>query len=448
MQSTAAILQRLTAANDSEYKVNTPKIGVTVYNEPYYWNPIDNGSYSARSNNRIRIDIPNTEIWNFQNAWLAADLAVTSDGISTDANPAYVRMSNGSWNAFERVRHLSNLSPIEEIYPYWSLYTYQWVFEQSEQVEQTFTEILGIGTQNARDLWAMNGGPATGGNTKRFIFPIDLGWLSSGPFPAKYLNTTQSIEIVLTQPNQFLESNCSNLNFTLSNIELHAYKMSAKFPNLVNEFRGTTWEDGFRAFIRSGNYSVMLDYFDWYQNTPIAIQGDYLIPVKTSAIQGIYTVFGNVNNISNPLINDRIMDFPKLDLEQYQFKIFSKMYPEQPVDCRNEAFQAYQFYVNLVNGWTFNAFPGLDPTNDSMNEVPVTLSNFNSDSFVAVADFRSIRKVPSINPIFNADASTGEIRLNLRFNSSPPTGTCTYHIVRSSSIFGCTAEGTPWVALN
>lgn len=455
MQSTASVLARLSQVTDDEYRVNHPRVGITVYNEPYFWNPIDNGTYYSRSNNRIRFDIPNTDIWNFQNGWVAADLTLYSDGIATNEDAAYLRMGNGVWTAFERIRHLNNLSPIEEQFPYWQLYSYQWIFEQSEQVEQTFTDILGIGTQNTRNLWAMGPNPLapvpTGGFKKRFVIPVDLGWISSGPFPAKFLNTTQSIEFYLADPYQFIESNCSKLDFSLSNVEIHAYKLTAKFPNVVNELRGATWEDGFRSFIRSGNYSVMLDYFDWYQNTPIAQQGDYLIPVKTAAIQGIYNVFGNIQNISNPLINDRLLTFPKLDLGQYQLKIFSKMYPEQPVDCRLESgpFQPYFFYLNQIGGWRINAFPGLgDPLNDTMSEVPVTLKNFITDSWVAIFDFRSIKKVPSINPIFNADNSTGEIRLNLRFDTPPPAGTCTYHIVRSSSIFGCTSEGTPWTALN
>ncbi len=442
MFSTAsAQMNRLSEADTSEYRVNTPKMGITVYNEPYYWNPIDNGTYSARSNNRIRIDIPNTDIWNFQNGWLAADLTLSSDGIPTDGNPAYLRMGNGSWNAFERVRHLSNLSPIEEMYPYWSLYSFQWIFEQSEIIEQSFHTELGIGTQASRNTW--------GAITKRFIFPLDLGWISAGPFPAKYVNATQSVEFFLADPNQFIESNCGNLNFVLSNVEMHAFKMTNKFPNLVNEYRGTSWEEGFARFVRSGSYEVMLDYFDWYQNTPIAQQGDYLVPVKTAAIQSICTVFGNVLEISNPLINDRILTFPKLSVGQYQYKIFSKLYPEQPVDCRNEGFQPYQFYLNYVNAWTINGFPGAIPNSpDAINEAPVKLIEFNTDAFAMIADFRSTKKVSSINPIFNSDASTGEIRINIRFDAAVPAGTCTYHIVRSSSIFGLKADGTPWVALN
>ncbi len=436
-----AQLGRLAVASGDEYKVNTPKMGITVYNEPYYWNPIDNGTYNAKSNNKIRIDIPNTDIWNFQNGWFAADLTLSSDGTPTDGNPAYLRMVQGSWNAFERIRHLSNLSPIEEMYPYWQLYTFQWVFEQSETIEQSFHEELGIGTQAERNAW--------GTITKRFIFPIDLGWISSGPFPAKYINATQSLEFFLSSPSQFIESNCGNLNFTFSNVEIHAYKMTNKFPNVINEFRGTSWEEGFARFVRSGTYEVMLDYFDWYQNTPISQQGDYLIPVKTAAIQGIYTVFGNVQNIANPLINDRIITFPKLSIDQFQLKIFSKLYPDQPVDCRNEGFQPYQFYLNFVNAWTINAFPGESPDQpDAINEAPVKLAEFNTDAWTAICDFRSTRKVPSINPIFNADNTTGDIRLTLRFSAAVPSGTCTYHIVRSSSIFGLKADGTPWVQLN
>lgn len=451
MRSTSSTLNRLPTADAAEYRVARPKVGIAVYNEPYFWNPIDNGTYSAKSNNRIRIDIPSSDIWDFRHGWFAADVTITSDGVSQNELPPYLRMAAGTWNLFERLRHLSNLSPFEEMYPYWSLYSWQWIFEQSETIEQTFREQLGVGTQNERNSWAMNTGgtPATGGVAKRFIFPIDLGWLTSGPFPAKMINTTQSIEVFLADPNQCIESNCGNLNFSLSNVELHAYKLTNKFPGCINDYRGTSWEEGFCSFIKSGQYEVMLDYFDWYQNTNLTQQGSYLVPVKTAAIQGIYTVFGNVQDISNPKVNDKALTFPKHALSQFQYKIFAKTYPEQPVDCRNEAFQAYQFYCNLVNAWRLNAFPATDPSSpDAINEAPIKLKEFNEDAFCAVVDFRSIRKVASINPIFNSDIHTGEIRVILRFDGAPPEGTCTYHIVRSSSIFGISPDGTPWTALN
>lgn len=434
-------IARLSPADSSEYVIVRPKVGVTIYNEPYFWNPIDNGTYSARGNNRIRFDIPNSDIWNFQIAWLAVDLTITTDGIPVDLNPAYQRMSNGIWNAIERVRHLSNLAPIEEIYPYWNIYSYQWVFEQNEMIEQTFGTQFGVATQAERNAWGLI--------TKRFILPLDLGWIGAGPFPAKLLNATHSIELFLIPPNQFVETNCGNVNFTFSNMELHAYKLSSKFPGVVNEIRGTSWEEGFTRMVRAGQYEVMLDYWDWYQNNNLTVQGDYLIPVKTAAIQGIFSVFGNVNTLADTLVNDRQMTFPKHDINQFQLKIFSKLFPEQPVDCRDDAFQAYQFYLNSVNGWFVSGFPAVDPTSpDAINEAPIKIAEFNNEAWSMVFDFRSIRKVPSINPIFNSDVYTGDIRLTLRFNVAPPAGTCIYHLVRSSSIFRVTPNGDVEVQLN
>lgn len=434
-------IARLPLTDGSEYKITHPKVGVAVYNEPYFWNPIDNGTYSARGNNRIRFDIPNSDIWNFQIAWMAVDLTITTDGIPTDLNPAYQRMSNGIWNAIERVRHLSNLAPIEEIYPYWNIYSWQWVFEQNDIIEQTFGTQFGVATQAERNAWGLI--------TKRFILPLDLGWLSSGPFPAKLLASTHSVELFLIPPSQFVETNCGNVNFTFSNMELHAYKLTSKFPGVINEFTGITWEEGFTRMVRAGKYEVMLDYWDWYQNNNLTVQGDYLIPVKTAAIQGIYTVFGNVNTLADTLTNDRQMTFPKHDISQFQLKIFSKLFPEQPVDCRDDAFQAYQFYLNDVNGWFISGFPAVDPTSpDAINEAPIKIAEFNNDAFVMIFDFRSIRKVPSINPIFNSDVYTGDIRLTVRFNVAPPAGTCLYHLVRSSSIFKVTPSGDVEVQLN
>jgi hypothetical protein len=229
--------------------------------------------------------------------------------------------------------------------------------------------------------------------------------------------------------------------------------LTEKFPGIINEMRGTSWEEGFARLIRSGDYKVMVDYWDWYQNAPLAQTGDYLIPVKTAAIQGIYTVFGNTNTLTDPLVNDRMLTFPKLNTSQFWLKVFSKLYPEQPVECRGDADEAYHFYVNLVNAWHFNGFPGLDPTEpDALTEIPVDRKDFNVDSWAMIADFRSIRRVPSINPIFNADSSTSDIRFYLRFENLPPPnpvpGTCLYHFVRSSSVIGIRPDGTVYKLLN
>ena len=438
-----ALLKRIAKSSTGEFKVKTPKLGENVFREPYFWNPIDNGSYHGRGNNRIRFDIPREHIWDFETGWFTAEVTLISDGIPVNADPAYIRLGQGSWQVMERVRHLDNLQPIEEIFPYNLIMNFQWVFEQSQTYVQTYgPDLLGIGTRAQRNAW--------GAITKTYVFPLDMGWISAGPFPAKFINRTQSIEIFLADPNQVIESNMGALNYSLSNCELHAYKLTSKFPGVISDIKlGVSWEDSFEAFVKSGNYQVMLDYWDWYQNQPITNTGDYLIPVKTAAIQGIFSVFGNTLNLTDPLQNDKLLTFPKLNVSQYYLRVFAKIYPEQPVECRDNAIQAYMFYVNWVNAWHINAFPGSDPTNpDPINEVPVNIAEYNSTAFSMIADFRSVRNVPSINPIFSTNDCTSDIRFYLRFDGgAPPVGTVLYHFVRSSTVFGISAEGMPYTLL-
>jgi len=451
----ASEYQGIAELESSDYKVLTPKLGKYVGREPFYWNPVDNGTYTGRGTNRIRFDIPNSNIWDFSTAWLSADVTLTSDGIPVDANPPYTRMSNGTWSMINRARHLSNMQPFEEVYPYNLIYGFQWIFEQEETVANSIgTDLLGLATKATRNLW--------GTTTTRFVFPLDLGWITSGPFPAKFINSTQSIELFLESPDICMESNCGKLNYALSNVELHGYKLIAKPRSSTGDqinpserYGGdqnyNSWENSFKNFILSGQYEVMCDYWDWYQNVPVVIQGDYQIPVKTTAIQGIYTVLGNVQNISNPLVDDRLLTFPKLQASQYYLRIFSKLYPEQPIELRNNAEQAYMFYLNWISMWDITGFPGNDQTNpDSVSSVPLSLKEFNTTAFAMITDFRSTRSGANINPIFDTKRSNDDIRFYLRFESgaSIPAGTCLYHFVRSSSIFGVGVDGIPYSRLN
>jgi len=431
-----ALIQSLPLASNAENGIRTPKRGSTIYREPYYWNPVDNSTYSPTGNNHFRIDIPNTDIWDTQTAWIAFDLTITTNGISTDANPPYQRMSNGTWSFFERARHLSNLVPIEEIYPYWNIMSQRWAFEQTKELETILGPIVGVETKATRNAWGVT--------TKRLILPLSLGWLSAGPFPAKYLSTVHSIDMYLLPANQCIETNCSNPNYTITNVEYHSFRMVSKFPglNIDSNDYSSNWEEGFARLVKAGRYEIMMDYYDLYQNSNLTQQGDYLIPVKTAAIQSVFSVFGNINTIATTNVPDKQMTFLKNNLGDFQLKVYSRLFPEQPVDCRNDGFQAYFFYLGYVNAWVADSFTSLDPTSpDSINESPVGIDEFNSTAFAMIHDFRSIRKEPAVNPIFNADQSAGDLRLTLRFDAPVPAGTVVYHTVKSSRIVKVTQDG-------
>jgi len=445
MSQLPRVLSSLPTVQTDEYKYTCPKTGVHVYQQPWKFYPVDNNNYKGRGQNRIRFEIPNSCIFNFTTGYLSFYLTLSTDGIvqlpSTD--PAYVRLGNGSWEIAQRMRHLDNLQPIEEIFPYNLIFSFKWVFMQNQPYAQNVgPDLLGIGTTAQRNAW--------GALTKKYVIPIDLNWIRAGPFPAKYMRNAQSIEIYLEDPSVCMETNCGSPNYTVSNCEMHCYKMLPGFPGVENAIQGMAWEESIKRDIQSGQYRVMIDWWDWYQNTPLAIQGDYLIPIKTACIKGIYTVFGNVNNVGNTQINGKMMSYPKLSLNQYYLKIFSCLFPEQPVDCTDNAIEAYMFYLTWINTWKINSFPtGDQPTfPNAITDVPISLDNFNNTKFCAFADFRSTRYRDCINPILNTDTSTTDTRIYLRFDSTPPTGSCAYHFAESSAIIGLTPDGDTYAQLN
>jgi hypothetical protein len=446
MSGLVKALNSLPLVSTTEYSYLCPKTGYRVYQQPYKWFPVDNNIYQGRGTNRIRFDIPNTNIWNFTPGYITFDLTLTSDGIVLPPSilPPYVRMREGTWSFIQRARHLDNLQPIEEIFPYNLIYSFLWTFVQNQvYANQVGPDLLGIGTQTTRNLW--------GTQTRKFCLPINLSWITTGPFPAKYMRNTQSIELFLEDPSVCLESNCGALNYTMSNVEIHAFKMLPGFPG--TEIGATfihEWEESLAREIRSGQYKVMVDQWDWYQNASVQVTGDYLIPIKTAAIKGIYTVLSNVNNVGNPQIDYTMNTYPKLDVSQFYLKVFTMLYPEQPVECRGKAIEAYQFYLAYVNGWRISGFLNSDQPDfpNAINSVPVENDEFNSIAFAMIADFRSTRYKDAINPIFNTDSSSTDTRFYLRFDTAPPAGTSLYHFAQSSSIFGVDANGYTYCQLN
>ncbi len=428
-------------ASDSEYKVNSPKVGKSVFREPYWWTPQDNGRYSGNTNKLIRFDIPKEQIWDFTTGYFSGRVKLSHGPTTVDGNPGYIRLRNGSWSLIERQRHLSNLQPIEEIYPYNVVYNWQYFFENSRTYINEYRELYGLGTQAERESWATE--------ERTYFFPCDLGFIAAGPFPAKFMKPMQSIEFQLIDPSQCIETNYAQFGYEISSLRLHSFKLETKFPGAVNEYTGITWEEGFRNYVLSGQYSVMFDQWDYYQNAPVQLNGDYLIPVKTAAIQGIYTFFGNTIDQSNPLRDNYNIEFPKLDVAQFFLRVFTRQWPSQPVDCQNDnGTEPYILYVNMVNAWHMSGFPQNNPNEpDPINEIPINIQDFNEDRFCMIADFRSIRKTQSINPIFNADNTTSDIRFYLTFKNpppltvSPPVGTALIHLVRSSSVIVVTASG-------
>lgn len=435
----ARILSNLPTVTTDEYRLDCPKMGEHVCQSPWIMYPVDNGRYQGRGQNKFRFDIPDTGIFNFGSSYIKVTVTTSNNG--TKINPAdptapRVRVRQGIWSIINKMRHLDNLQPIEEIYPYNLTYSLKWRYFQNQTYANAVGPyLLGIGTQANRDLW--------GSQTYSYVLPCDLSWIRAGPFPAKYMLNTQSIEITLEDPNVCLESNMLGLNYEVTNVELHVDKMLPSFPGVESILQLPPWEDKIKRTIESGDYRVMVDKWDWYQNLPVAISCDFIIPIKKALLEWIITVFSNVANIGDPTVNDTMISYPKLDCVQYYMKIFTNMFPEQPVECRDTALAAYQFYLQMLNAWRMNGFPtGDQPTYpNAICDVPIDLVTFNLNTFFMSIDLRSTRYRDCINPLVNTDNTSTDMRFYLRLNSSPPANTSLYHFAHSKMIIALTPRG-------
>ena len=445
MSQLSRVLSALPKAETDEYKIAFPRMGENVFRQPWKFFAADNNLTRGRGHTRLRFEIPNTNVFDFSSGYISFDVSIESNGIveAPSVLPAYKRIRNGIWSLVQRAKHLDNMQTIQETYPYNLIYGLKWAMLQNRPYGSTVgPDLMGIGTATQRNAW--------GETTVRFVLPLDLGWFKAGPFPAKYMKHQQAIELTFEDPNVCIESNCGALNYTVSNAEFHCYKLLPSWPGVENQIEGIAWEERLKRTIQSGDYRVMADWWDFFQNTPIAIQGDYILPIKTACIKGIYTTFANVNDISNPQVNDTMINFPKYDLDQFFFKIFSTHFPEQAIEARGKGIEPYMLYLNWLNAWKIDGFPtGDQPTfPNAITDIPVSLQLFNTFSFVCVGDFRSTRFRDAINPILNTLGSTADVRMYLKFLSAPPVGTSTNHFTESSVIFGLTPTGETYTQLN
>lgn len=447
MSALPRLFSSLPLQTSDEYNYACPKIGEHVYRQPWKIFPDDNNVYSGRTNQRIRITLDKSNVYDLTSGFMTINVALTTGNSNLPGNtdPPYVRFRMGVWTLIRRLRHLDNNQPIEEIYPYNQLYSMRWrLFQNQVYGNAVGPDLLGIGTKAMRNAWGASVTPV------QFVLPIDLNLIRSGPFPVKYMANTQTLEMDLEDPSICMETNMILPNFTISNVEFHVYKLLPGMPGTMMAFNLSPWEEKLQNMIRAGQWRVMVKTVDFYQNAPVLIRGDYIIPSKTAAIDGIQTVMTNINNLSNTLVDDTMITFPKNDISTFQLKIFTQFYPEQPVECNDNAIEAYETYLNLLNAWKIDGFPtGDQPTYpNAIADVPIDLETFNTTCFLMTCDFRSTRYRESINPILNTDTSTTDIRFYANFNSSPPDGTAFLHYTTSSMIIGLDPNGRTYRELN
>lgn len=413
-------------AESELFKYKTPKkYKWPVERDPKRLIPQQN-EYRAKGNNVITFDIPNDHIYDFSESMIHFDVRIVSTG------GTYRRIHNGTWNLFSRVRHLANNRKIEEKVDYGDIYSVEWVFQGDEDMESTMgVDLLGIETQATRNIWGASAG-------KRLATPLNVGFLTAGLFPAKFLTERHQLELYIQDPLLCLETDGTAPDIFISNIRWHCHILKDSL-NSRNRFGQSVDHDGFEAnikgYVESGNFMVHYNSWETFQNPIFSVNHDLVISHRAAALSEILTIYRNENDRSNTLVNDKLMTFPKLDTTSYQFRINGAYFPDIAVDCTGDALDAYHHYLHWVNAWKLGGFDTDMPDNPN-----VTLDGFNTTEFIIAADFK-----PSCEKKFIATLPTihhnQDPQLNIKFSVPPPAGMVAIHLMKFTTIAKIAIEG-------
>lgn len=386
--SRSALVETLPQGDITPYQYNKPKSGLNVCRMKRILNSLEQ-TYTSGQNAICRFRLPTDVPIDFRNSYVLADITLNVTG------GTYKRLSNGVWNILDRVRHHANNDTIEERTSYNRIYSLLWQTLQDPDVEQTIgTDLIGIGTQADRD--------AAGAVTTRYCLPLDLGFLNSGVIPLHaFKGVCHEIELYLGRAESYVETDGTPISITVTNLEWHV--------ETVTSMDGS-YEESLRTLVDRSEFAVW--YYQWatFQNYIANTQQDLIIAARNESLNAIISTFLPLSTMFSPTVNDKFNTFAKNDTTSYQYKINMKLIPEEPVDCTGKAIEAYMNYLTWAGCWNLTSFHANSPN--------ITLSNFNADQFIIVADFRNTRGADVLNN-FSTESSTLDLILKLNLSTAP-----------------------------
>lgn len=402
---------------ESGYGYALPVAGFKVSRYPRLLQPLDQTYSFPVGNGIVRIRLPNDGAYDFRWSMFLVDLTITN----TPAGIApYLALMNGAWNIFDRFRLLQQGNVIQERNDYAKCYNLVFILQSDPQYVSAVGQLFGI------DILANRIINATGVTT--YSIPIDTGILTQGIIPFNVLNGAIDVELYMSLPNDSLDTNGTNNLTTLQNIQW-----------FVERIAGAEYETKLATIYQSG-LNIAFKEMILFQNPIIQVVHDLKIGVRRASIDYILSYFTNNDTLRNMDVNttgfqNRQWNWQKLQLLNYQFRINGMVFPDQAVDCTNNATRAYHMLLNLTKSWRLDALS---------NETPnITPDAFNGDGnlnaqFLVIGDFRSNNEIPytqqNIINLLGTEASSQDVQLNIRLNALPPTSSTMFHFTRFSCI--------------
>jgi hypothetical protein len=354
-------------------------------------------SYTSNQNKLIKINFPvNIEdLIDTRKGYLTFDTQIATVG------GTYVRVQQGIYNIFNRIRLRIGGYELEDIRDYNKIYSLLWEMIQSPDTTANIGYLnMGFGTQYDRNNLSGNN-VVTG-----YTCPVMSGIFTQELLPLGVLKQGLCLELYIEDPTVSLETDSSSQVVTISNIQFHCERLELKksFQAYVNNYIRTK--------------GLKLGFTSWEHYTNILSAGvntQIALNHRSSSVSTVINFLLPSSQNNNTLINDRHYTFLKYNLSEASILFEGRLFPDEPYDANSPwSIELYQSYARWINRWTLQGF--------LLNPPPINIQAFNTSKFFVLFDFEAYpEEVDIINP-FNTIRSNNALDMRFKFSTSVPSG--------------------------
>lgn len=404
-----AILQTFPKVVPHALKFPHITVGTPIIREEVRINP-ERETYSRTKNQFLTLRLPNTHFWDCRRAYLLLDLSVSAQG------GTYLRIAQGIWTLFQRWRVLYNRREIEDRFEYGRLTTILYTSLQDYNIAKKLESLYGIGSAAERE--------ANAATLTRYVVPLDLTSLMTTIMPAKCLKTYIELEGYLNDPFAFFETDGTDPDYTISNIDWHVERLTLS-PGLYARYKSE---------INSKGLMVHFNSFRHYLNNFQSRSADLKIEHASDSVNYILNCFVPEAEQNVLTIDDKYLKWEKVDQINYQARVNARRYPEAEIDTSDpKSVEPYMIYLKWGDWWKQNG--------RGNQFIPISVEDFNTDKYLWILDFRAHPGENSINP-FGTRKANVDIIITTKHNSVPAQPYQVHHFVNYGIIMQILPNGT------
>lgn len=350
-------------------------------------------SYSTANNKLIRFILPNNALYDTRNGYLTFNISITND------TGTYVRVHQGIFSIFNRLRIMVASTEVEDLRDYNRLYSFLWEMLNPSAVTSAIgTTVMGFGTQAERN--AQGAAASTD-----YACPLFSGVLNTELLPFDNLSSGMVLELYLDEATKFLESDSSTTPVvTISNLVFHMERLE-----LQDDYRSYV-----SNYIRSNGLTLGFQTWERYINTlNTGSTQNVNLNHRSSSVNGLLHFLFDSSLFNSMATNDKFLNWLPLSITSASSLINGSVFPDEPIDTVTaQRIECYQMYCRWVMKWKLSGFLAIAP--------PITCTAFQTNRFFLLDDFEPYPEVGDIVNPFTTLGNAATIVKKLTFSAAVP----------------------------